>query len=179
MYDHDNVHLCICFKAFSHVVIQSLTTTNPSNSYQYNKSVALDALMREFATADMRAETYRLMDEPLPPASQLALRIALDASASDPFGDGDQSDVPDPADHPLRHAWATGLVWQATIVHPGIPSLLGVPADTPRSEGMVEQGALACYTGDAVRLNELLDAAMKETEKQPQDLKKTLEARVS
>lgn len=56
------------------------------------------------------------LDLPLSRASIDAVRVANEAAQSDPYGDGDQSLLENPSQHPLRSAWSTGLDFQITVL---------------------------------------------------------------
>lgn len=85
----------------------------PRNRSQ-SVTATLDRIHSEFSTQNLE-NSFASMEVGISPAERRAVAKALRAAEGDPYGDADQSNLPDPTHHPLRAAWATGLDYFETI----------------------------------------------------------------
>lgn len=106
------------------------------------------------------AQSLQTLDEPLPPAAIEAVRQAQVAGDADPFGDADQSLVPNPSTHPLRAAWSTGLDVQiAVLVNDDALSMHRAAwrFDMYTVENLLEKARSAVERGEADAMTKLLE----------------------
>lgn len=109
-------------------------------------------------------DSYLGLDRPLSTSSLRAVYTAVAAAQNDPYGDGDQSQLPNPTFHPLRESWATGLDAQTAVL----------------AEEEAWEMNRSAWEPDLEEVNELIEKArQKEAEGDHGALTRVLERRLS
>lgn len=127
---------------------QARQRTNASN-YIYDRH-----------TKESLRKSLEGLDEPLSFASLAAVEEAVNAAANDPYGDGDQSLLPNPSEHPLRAAWSSGLDVQLAVLSEEEAFLMHRSAfmlDIEDVTDLIREAKRAVENGDPDAMNKVLE----------------------